>query len=121
MKFASPGLSRGIGVAAGLDHEARRHDRQTRPLVQEHGQAVRELKRGRDRELQRARHPGFGRLAAPRFVGVDRFGARAWRVAACLGVGDRRAEIRCAGHAVNDDARGRRQLLVRRTPSPTRA
>ena len=60
-KFARPGASAGLAVAAGLDHEIRRHHRQAAARRQHHRQPVGE----RDRLRRRHLHVGARGRCAP--------------------------------------------------------
>ncbi len=64
-------LLNGVGITACLDHEAGGNDRQTRSLVQDQRQAVRQRGRRGRREHQGARGTRLRHLEAPRLVGVD--------------------------------------------------
>ena len=61
VKLASPGLSIGFAPLPVFTHEIRRDDRQPGTLVDEDGQAIRQLKRGRHRQPEASSAcPGLG-------------------------------------------------------------
>ena len=111
-KFAMPGLSRGLAslpvrstrLAATIGRPRRSLRMSVRPF-----ESVADSRR---RQLQRTRLPGARNLVAPRLVGVDRFASRLRRRRRGRR-GDLRAGLRFARDDVQDDARVRRQLLLR--------
>ena len=77
VKFARPGLSAGSLRCRSSRTRRGRHDRQARPLVDEHREPVRQLERRRAPARCSGRAAaGLRLLLAPRLVGVDRLGAR---------------------------------------------